>query len=196
MNRAGHQEIHGETIAQFEFSQQGWNPFRHYRDEDQVDLLLRRRQQPDGPPEYREIQVKWCRTWGQEHLSAWQRPLFTHVSWRGFSAGDFIQHRPELFVAFVLPAADGVYNGDIFLFTSQAFHDLIQRAPLMKQGTSHKAFVLGHTPQDRWFLLFSQNKFPSVNAQTCCDVTPARRDFALLDVAPRPQPATLNPQMA
>ncbi|MBA4150852.1 MAG: hypothetical protein H0X66_22300 [Verrucomicrobia bacterium] len=183
MKRAGHQEIHGETIAQFEFSQAGWNPFRHYRDEDQVDLLLRRRREPLDRPEYREIQVKWCRTWGSDELSAWKRPFFTHESWRNFPADEFLTHRPELFVAIVLPQPGGTYTGDFFLFTSEEFHALIQCAPLHKQGESTRCFTLACTHDQRWFLLRQRNKFENVCGTSAREVTHARRNFAALDLS-------------
>jgi hypothetical protein len=41
--KAGHQEILGETLAKFEFFQNGWHPYSRFLDIDKVDLILRRR---------------------------------------------------------------------------------------------------------------------------------------------------------
>jgi len=177
MKHSGHQEIHGENIAQFEFSQAGWNPFKHYVDEDQVDLILRRRNLPHQP-EYREVQVKWCRTW---EGPKWVRELFNCVSWRHFTTEDFINHRPQLFVAFVIPNAQQIYIGDIFIFTSCHFHELVLRAPYFTQGTNRKCFQLAHSRDGRWFLLLQRNKFAHLNDQTVLEITSARRNFRLLD---------------
>jgi hypothetical protein len=179
MKRVGHQEIHGENIAQFEFSQAGWNPFKHYVDVDQVDLLLRRRT-PPKPPEYREVQVKWCRSWVISE-SSWQGKFFTHVSWRHFTTEDFASHRPELFVAFVIPNAEQIYTGDIFIFCSGEFHELIQRSPAFTKGTNRKCFELCHGHDERWYLLLQRNKFEQLNADTAFEVTASRRRFGLLD---------------
>lgn len=48
--RAGHPEVFGETIAKFEFFQNGWNPFSRFLDVDKVDLILRRKL--NGQTEY------------------------------------------------------------------------------------------------------------------------------------------------
>jgi hypothetical protein len=180
MKRVGHQEIHGENIAQFEFSQAGWNPFKHYVDVDQVDLLLRRRTLPN-PPEYREVQVKWCRTWTGKDLSKWQQRFFTHVSWRSFTTKDFAGNRPELFIAFVIPNAEQIYTGDIFVFTSREFHELILRAPEFKKGTHHKCFELAHHHDGRWFLLLKRKKFEQLDADSVFEVTASRRQFSVLN---------------
>jgi hypothetical protein len=179
---SGHQEIHGENIAQFEFSQAGWNPFKHYVDEDKVDLLLRRRK-PPNPPEYREVQVKWSRSWVFSE-SNWQGKFFTHVSWHGFTTEDFTVHRPELFVAFVIPNAEQIYTGDIFIFSSREFHELVLRSPDFKKGTNRKFFELCHGHDGRWYLKLKRNKFEQLNADTVLEIPEARRRFDLLDRIP------------
>jgi len=182
MKRAGHQEIHGENIAQFEFSQAGWNPFKHYVDVDKVDLLLRRRT-PPNPPEYREVQVKWCRSW---KITGWRGKFFTHVSWRNFTTEDFADYRPELFIAFVTPNAEQIYTGDIFIFRSRDFHELILRCPAFKLGTNRKFFELGQHHDGRWFLLLKRNASKHLDADTGVEITSAWRNFDLLD-APLPK---------
>ena len=79
--RAGHYEILGETLAKFEFFQQGWNPYRRFLDVDKVDLILRRSQA--GIPCYREVQVKFGKLF--KVGPAWERRLFDVTTWR-FSA--------------------------------------------------------------------------------------------------------------
>ncbi len=179
MKHAGHQEVHGENIAQFEFGQAGWNPFKHYVDEDQVDLVLRRRNSP-RPPEYREVQVKWCRTWVISK-STWKGKFFTHVSWRHFTTEDFADHRSELFVAFVIPNADQIYTGDIFMFRSREFHELVLRSPDFTKGTNRRCFELCHGHDGRWYLLLKRNKFEHLDADSVFEVTTSRRRFDLLD---------------
>ncbi len=41
-SKAGHYEIQGETIAKFEFFDNGYNPYSRYLDIDKVDLILRK----------------------------------------------------------------------------------------------------------------------------------------------------------
>jgi hypothetical protein len=71
--KAGHQEILGETLAKFEFFQKGWHPYSRFLDIDKVDLILRRRLADKIV--YREVQVKF----GKLHtsMSAWEHKLFT-----------------------------------------------------------------------------------------------------------------------
>lgn len=176
MKRVGHQEIHGENIAQFEFSQAGWNPFKHYVDEDQVDLVLRRRC-PPNPPEYREVQVKWRRAW---KISDWRIRFFTHIAWKDFGTEDFADHRPELFVAFVIPNAEQIYTGDIFIFRSSDLHQLILRCPVFKKESDRKYFELAHHHDGRWFLLRTRRRFEQLNDDTALEVTAAHRRFGLL----------------
>ena len=41
--KAGHYEIQGETIAKFEFFENGYNPYSRYLDVDKVDIVLRKK---------------------------------------------------------------------------------------------------------------------------------------------------------
>ena len=76
--KAGHQEILGETLAKFEFFQNGWHPFSRFLDIDKVDLILRRRLADKIV--YREVQVKFGKLY--TGMSAWEHQLFTCTSWR------------------------------------------------------------------------------------------------------------------
>ena len=69
---AGHQEVLGETLAKFEFLQHEWNPYTRFLDVDRVDLILPRIE--NGPPSYREIQVKYGKLYpiGRQ----WEHQLF------------------------------------------------------------------------------------------------------------------------
>src|ERR1035441_8551697 len=79
--RAGHQEILGETLAKFEFFQRGWHPYSRFLDVDKIDLILRRRR--GAKVEYREVQVKYGKLY--QCTSAWELRLFSHSSWRFFT---------------------------------------------------------------------------------------------------------------
>ena len=71
-SKAGHYEIHGETIAKFEFFDNGFNPYSRYLDIDKVDLILRKIQ--GNQIKYIEVQVKFGRLyqcgqkWEKENL--------------------------------------------------------------------------------------------------------------------------------
>jgi hypothetical protein len=181
MKRQGHQEAAGETIAKFEFWQQGWNPFEHFVDDDQVDLILRRNR--DGRVEYREVQVKFGRLYAEKMLSPWQRKFFKHVAWRTFDPDEFAQSRPELIVAMVLGGSDGLkYDGDIFLFRSADLHKLIQSAPRFSTKDERKNVYIGcDINGQRWYVPLIRTKFDALSPQTVVDVTDYRRNFGLLD---------------
>ena len=55
--KAGHQEVHGETIAKFELFEHGFNPYTRYLDVEKVDLIVRRRE--GRQIRYVEIQVNY-----------------------------------------------------------------------------------------------------------------------------------------
>jgi hypothetical protein len=59
LHKAGHYEIQGETIAKFEFFDNGFNPYSRYLDVDKVDLILRQR--VGSSISYVEVQVKYGR---------------------------------------------------------------------------------------------------------------------------------------
>lgn len=181
MKRAGHQEAAGETIAQFEFWQHDWNPFIHFIDHEQVDLVLRGRR--DGRVQYRDVQVKYGRFYSEVELASWQHALFSRMSWRKFAPDEFSEDRPNLFVAMVLGGGNGLnYEGDIFIFTSREFHALIQEAPLFsrKAGTREICFAQARDGGG-WYVPKQRSKFTTLTTEHVIDVTHARRNFAVLD---------------
>jgi hypothetical protein len=121
--RAGHQEVLGETLAKFEFFQKGWHPYSRFLDVDKVDLILRRRR--GAKIEYREIQVKFGKLY--PCTRAWKKPLFFSTSWRFFSEKNLtdLTERGALYVAYVLSPDDG-FKGDIFIFPVQIFTDIVR----------------------------------------------------------------------
>src|SRR5262245_54072774 len=90
--KAGHYEILGETLAQFEFFEAGWNPYQRYLDVDKVDFILRRRL--DDRVVYKEVQVKYGKLYdcGQK----WEKPLFDVTSWRFFRHDELKSHAKRL----------------------------------------------------------------------------------------------------
>jgi len=177
--KQGHQEVAGETIACFEFWQKEWQPFNHFTDVDQVDLLLRRR--TGKKIDYREIQVKYSRLYPAANYGRWRGQLFSHFSWLNLETDEFADHRPGLFVAVVLGGIEGLdYNKDFFIFSSKQFHSLIQQAPLFKPGVRDVSFAQGLNGGS-WYMPTQRNRFAELTPETVVDVTNARRNFAVLD---------------
>jgi len=173
--RAGHYEIQGETIAKFEFFENGYNPYSRYLDVDKVDLILRSKK--DGKISYTEVQVKFGRLYpcgGQ-----WQIQNFDFTSWRFFKLEEFKNTSKNLFVAYVLSNPNG-YDGDIFIFPSQVFHKLINSSIVTntKRGKKAKMYIAHCIHDDRWYL-WKKWKFNEVNKETTVDVTEYRRNFKL-----------------
>ena len=98
--RAGHQEILGETLAKFEFFQHGWHPYSRFLDVDKIDLVLRRRR--EAQVEYREVQVKYGKLY--RCTRPWELLLFSHSSWRFFTEKNLtdMTERGGLYLAYVL----------------------------------------------------------------------------------------------
>jgi hypothetical protein len=113
MQKAGHPEILGETIAKFEFFQHGWNLYSRFLDIDKVDLILRRRLAEKIV--YREVQVKFGKLYPCK--GAWEKPLSFYTSWRFVTDEELkdMTERKGLFVAYVLSPDDG-FKGDMFIF--------------------------------------------------------------------------------
>jgi hypothetical protein len=120
--RAGHQEILGETLAKFEFFQNGWHPYSRFLDIDKVDLILRRRLADNIV--YREVQVKFGKLYTR--MSSWERQLFTCSSWRFFTEKDLndMSERDGLFLAYVLSRDEG-FKGDMLIFPIKNFVDIV-----------------------------------------------------------------------
>ena len=127
--------------------------------------------------------MKYGRFYRGEDLRAWQQQFFTHVSWRTFDPDEFREHRNELFVSIVLGGTDGLdYDGDMFLFRSSDFHQLIQDAPQFsgKDGRKEICFACG-LGGTHWYVPRLRRSFAALNLDSVMDVTANRRNFAQLD---------------
>jgi hypothetical protein len=177
--KAGHQEVFGETIANFEFFQHGWNPYSRFLDVDKVDLILRRT--VDGVPEYREVQVKSGRLYTAD-MSKWQQALFDMTSWTTFGDGDFQDAHDALYVAYVVSDIDlDEYRGDIFIFPAREFAAIIAATPL-SGGKRHVYMSRCRDNPEQWVVCRQRRKFDSVTGKTCLDVSSYRRNFGALDL--------------
>ena len=176
MNQGGHQEVQGETIAKFEFFDHGFNPYSRYLDVDKVDLILRKK--VGNAVAYREVQVKFGRLY--ECGPKWEQSLFDVTSWRFFRTDEFRAHRPDLFVAYVLSNPRTGYQGDIFIFPSQAFHELIHAAIPVKGGDQRKMY-LSRSKTDHTWHLRTAGRFDAITPQTTRSVQEFRRNFGVLD---------------
>ncbi len=181
--KAGHQEILGETIAKFEFFENGWNPYSRFLDVDKVDLILRRRL--PGRIVHREVQVKFGKLF--ECKLAWEKPLFSCTSFRFFSEKnlDDMTNQKGLFLAYVL-SRDGGFKGDMLIFPIDDFAEIVRMA--YKSGGKYKLYIsrkLGD--ENRWFVR-CQPRFNVIDDETTIDVTRYYRNFRCLE----PQPRELN----
>ena len=172
--KAGHYEILGETYAQFEFFENGWNPYSRFLDVDKVDFILRRR--VEQCVTYREVQVKYGKLY---HCGPkWERELFDITSWRFFQhdAFDSLAGRTDFFICFVF-AEDIGYRGDIFLFPIDDFISLLKSAV----GAERKTLLISRSRHDpsKWYLR-RQGRFTQLTAKTVADVSSYRRAFNLL----------------
>lgn len=173
---AGHAEIQGETIAKFEFFDNGWNPYSRYLDVDKVDLILRRRDQ--DLIRYIEVQVKFGRLY--DCTPKWQTKMFDKTSWRFFRPNEFANCPKEMFLSYVLSHPSG-YKGDIFIFPIQSFNQLINDAipSNSKKGMLRKMYIAHSKLDERWYM-WRQTKFDELNYMNVIDVTSYHRNFSLL----------------
>ena len=174
--RAGHQEILGETIAKFEFFQQGWNPYSRFLDVDSVDLILRRT--VNGSPIYREMQVKYGKLYRVN--VTWEQALFDVTSWRFFKDGEFADARETLYIAYVL-SEDDEYRGDFFLFPAREFAAIIRQAPMA--GSGRRVYLSRCVGDPERWVLRRLRRFDEVTPESCLDVSRFRRNFGLLEPA-------------
>src|SRR4030042_5937713 len=137
LSKAGHYEIQGETIAKFEFFENGFNPYSRYLDIDKVDLILRKK--VDNSIKYFDIQVKYRRLF--ECGIKWEQKHFDVTSWRFFKPNEFINSK-SLYIAYVL-SLPGKYEGDIFIFPALKFNEIInQGIPCnTKKGKQFKVYI-------------------------------------------------------
>jgi hypothetical protein len=179
--KAGHQEILGETLAKFEFFQHRWHPYTRFLDIDKVDLILRRRL-PTGII-YREVQVKFGKLY--TCTRAWEKPLFSHSSWRFFtdkSLDDLIEQK-GLFLAYVLSPDDG-FKGDMFIFPIIEFADIVRRSDRLGNG-NYRVYISRTLGGDepRWYVR-RLPKFETLTKESVIDVTAHYRNFRCLELSP------------
>lgn len=174
---AGYAEIQGETIAQFEFFDNGWNPYSRYLDVDKVDLILRRRNKDQI--RYIEVQVKFGRLY--DCIPKWQTKMFDKTSWRLFKPNEFTNCPKEMFLSYVLSHPSG-YKGDIFIFPIRDFNHLISEAipTNTKDGLKRRMYIAHSNSNNRWYL-WKQPKFDALISKAVVDVTRYRRNFSLLN---------------
>lgn len=173
--KAGHYEIQGETIAKFEFFENGFNPYSRYLDVDKVDLILRTRE--EKAVKYFEVQVKYGRLY--DCSEKWSKKLFDVTCWKMFKLDEFKDHRPSLHIVLVLAHPDG-YKGDIFIFPSEYFDALIRKGihTNTKKGKRAKIYIARSLANGKWYL-WKKWKFDEVTTDTAEDVTEYRRNFKL-----------------
>jgi hypothetical protein len=176
-SRAGHYEIHGETIAKFEFFDNGYNPYSRYLDIDKVDLILRK---PEGNRiKYIEVQVKFGRLF--PCTVKWESKLFDFTSWRFFRGDEFSNlMNPKLYVAYVLVNPNG-YDGDIFIFKAEKFNELINSGIKVntKNGEAFKIQIARNKFNTSQWFLWKKRNFTELDAESIIDVTRYRRNFSL-----------------
>jgi hypothetical protein len=177
-SKAGHYEILGETIAKFEFFENGFNPYSRYLDVDKVDLVLRKK--VGDAIRYFEVQIKWGRLY--KCGPKWERENFDYTSWRFFNLDDFKLSDPNLFLAYVMADPETGYKGDIFIFPIPFFKSLIQSAIRTNSKKGPKAKMnIAHSPQNNRWYLWRKRNFSELNDDTVVDVTKYRRAFHLID---------------
>jgi hypothetical protein len=175
LSKAGHHEIHRETIAKFEFfdSCVGFNPYSRYLDVDKVDLILRKK--IDDKIIYIEVQVKYGRLY--KWTEKFQTDKFDYTSWRFFKIDEFSNAHNKLFIAYVLSHPEG-YKGDIFVIPAKLFNQLINMSipSNTKKGPKRKMYIAHSKKDNKWYLL-KKWKFEDINSDTVFDVTEYRRNF-------------------
>jgi hypothetical protein len=175
--KAGHQEILGETLAKFEFFENGWHPYSRFLDVDKVDLLLRRRL-ADGPI-YREVQVKFGKLYECER--AWEKQLFSCSSWRFFSEKnlDDMTKQGNLFLAYVL-SPDRGFKGDMLIFPINDFARIVRMSYRVGNG-NYNVYISRRLGDELHWFVRRQPKFDVINDDTTVDVTPYYRNFSCLE---------------
>ena len=173
-SKAGHYEVHGETIAKYEFFENGFNPYSRYLDVDKIDFILRRKEKSEI--KYYEVQVKYGRLYRCK--PAWERKIFDVTSWRFFKLNEFKNADQNLFLAYVLAEPEG-YKGDIFIFPITYFHQLIQSAVRnnTKKGPQAKFCIAHCITNGRWYL-WKRRNFTELSDENVVDVTEYRRGFS------------------
>ena len=176
--KAGHQEILGETIAKFEFFENGWYPYSRFLDVDKVDLILRRRL--PGGIVHRDVQVKFGKLF--ECRLPWEKPLFSCTSFRFFSEKDLddMTKQKGLFLAYVL-SRDRGFKGDMLIFPIDDFAEKVRMSS--KSGNGKYKVYISRKLGDEYSLVCeaSTTKFKVIDGETTVDVTGYYRNFRCLE---------------
>jgi hypothetical protein len=172
-SRAGHYEIQGETIAKFEFFDNGFNPYSRYLDIDKIDLLLRKR--VNKKIKYIEVQVKYGKLFNCG--GKWEKKLFDYTSWRFFKHDEFKNTHDNLYLAYILSRDDG-YKGDMFIFPIKKFNALINQGITRntKKGKQHATYIAHSIHDDNWYL-WKKTGFEKIDKENTVNVTKYRRNF-------------------
>ena len=165
--KAGHQEILGETIAKFEFFENGWNPYSRFLDVDKLDLILRRRL--PSRVVHREVQVKFGKLF--ECTLAWEKPLFSCTSFRFFSEEnlDYMTEQKGLFLAYVL-SPDGGFKGDMLIFPIDDFAEKVRMSYKAGNG-KYKVYISRKLGDENHWFVRRQPKFNVIDDETTVDET-------------------------
>jgi hypothetical protein len=154
--KAGHYEVLGETLAKFEFFQNGWDPYTRFLDIDKVDLVLRRRR--GNLVEYRDVQVKYGKLY--EIMAKWEHEVFCTSSWRFFTVRELedLEHRKGLYLAYVL-SRDGRYQGDILIFPINEFVAAVRQS--VRSGEDrYKVYISkGRSDDNHWYVRRQGRKY-------------------------------------
>jgi len=174
--KAGHQEILGETLAKFEFFQKGWHPYSRFLDVDKVDLILRG--QSLGKTIYREIQVKFGKLY--ECKRRWENRLFSETSWRFFTEKNLhdMEVDGKLFLCYVM-SPDKDFQRDIFIFPVRKFTQIVRKAPRTKSGKYNVYISKSRGDPPRWYLR-RKSKFERIEGKSAIDVTRYYLNFKCL----------------
>jgi hypothetical protein len=175
--KAGHPEILGETLAKFEFFQNGWHPYTRFLDVDKVDLVLRRRR--GSLVKYRDIQVKYGKLY--ETGSKWEKRLFNTTSWRFFGVKelDDLKSFNKLYLAYVL-SRDDRYQGDIFIFPIQKFIYAVRQSVKTGEDRFKLYMSKGLCDKNRWYVRRQGRKFEQLDGLSVFDISEHYRNFACL----------------
>jgi hypothetical protein len=176
--KAGHYEVLGETLAKFEFFQNGWDPYTHFLDIDKVDIILRRHRK--NLVEYRDVQVKYGKLY--EKMSKWEHKIFCTSSWRFFTVRELedLEHRRGLYLAFVL-SRDDRYRGDIFIFPITEFVAAVRQSVRSGEDRYKVYMSKGLCDENRWYVRRQGRKFEEIDEEvTAFNITKHYRDFACL----------------
>lgn len=179
--KAGHQEILGETIAQFELFRNGWNPYSRFLDHEKIDLVGRKNTGEEIL--YADVQVKKITLYRVSEK--WQSQMFDFVAWRFFKGDEFDACNPNLALALVLIHGENNeaitdYDGDLFLFKASFFAELLKAAIPSKDKVK---MYLGRSKAepDRWFWCREWKKGMDFEEGSVIEVSQFRQAFDVLD---------------